>query len=206
MIRSVLKAAFPRHIVQLLRDLGRLEPGAHGTYLRLAWQRRLGSTLRHSITAARTRMLVTVCHGNILRSAYAEALLKQPEVAVRVPGLRVSSAGLHTVAGTPADPRGVEVAREHGLDLTRHRSTLLDAQLVANADLLLVMDHVNAAEVVSRHPDAADKVVLLGSFDPARRDDAVIPDPYSGDLRMVRASYSRVFAAVAGLVESLSSR
>jgi protein-tyrosine-phosphatase len=151
-------------------------------------------------------MLVPICHGNILRSAYAEALLKSSGISALVPGLRVASAGLHANPGRPADPRGVAVALEQGLDLSGHRASMLDAALVAAADLLLVMDHVNAAELVSRYPQSAQKVVLLGSFDPVNAGDPAIPDPYTGDLDAVRESYRRVSAAVAGLMAVLSSR
>lgn len=203
-IRSILKAALPRRFVQLIRDLRRLEPGARATYLRLAWRHARGRPQLDPLRSARPTTLVAICHGNILRSAYAEALLKQSSVTTRVPGLRVSSAGLHALPGRSADPRGVEVARENGLDLGSHRASLLDAHVAASADLLLVMDSMNAAEVVSRHPAAADKVVLLGTFDPACPGDPSIPDPYNGDLDTVRASYGRVAAAVEGLVTALS--
>lgn len=175
------------------------------TYLRLAWRRRWARERTPVIPAAATATLVTICHGNILRSPYAEALLKRPAVATRLAGLRVSSAGLHALPGKSADPRGVTVARESGVDLSTHRATQLSDEIAAAADLILVMDHLNAAEVASRHPRAAEKVVLLGSFDPASGEDPVIPDPYTGDLDAVRTSYRRVGAAVDGLVTALSA-
>ena len=141
-----------------------------------------------------------ICHGNILRSAFAEALLKEAVLSRRMAGLCVSSAGLHAVPGKAADPRGVVVAREWGVDLTAHRATMLSAEVVAAADLILVMDLLNAAEVTWRFPASADKVVLLGEFDPRRTNDPVIADPYGGDLDEVRTSYGQVVAAVEGLV------
>jgi len=199
MIRSILKTALPNRIVQMMRDLGRVESGARATYLRLVWRRRRGQRAPPD-ALARHRAVVLICHGNILRSAFAEALLKQAVLAQRVPGLCVSSAGLHAIPGRSADPRGVVVAREWGVDLTAHHATALTAEAVAAADLLLVMDYQNAAELVWRHPHAADKVVLLGKFDPAWATDPVIPDPYGGDLEEVRSSYGRVASAVEGLV------
>jgi protein-tyrosine phosphatase len=204
MIRSVLKAALPRGLAQMVRDLLRLEPGARWTFLVLALRRRLGRDRAPMLPATRSIGLVAICHGNILRSAYAAALLKQPAVATRIPQLRVSSAGLHAIPGKSADRRGVEAAGERGIDLSAHRATLLDERIVDGADLLVVMDHLNVAEVVSRYPGAAHKVVLLGAFDPAWTPDPAIPDPYGGNLDAVRASYDRVAAAVEGLVARLS--
>jgi protein-tyrosine phosphatase len=147
---------------------------------------------------------VAICHGNILRSAYAEALLKRPAVAVRLPGLRVSSAGVHALPGKSADPRGVKVAREQGVDLSGHRATQLDAKIVEAADLVVVMDYLNEAEVVSRYPAAAGKVTLLGEFDPGRAGNPTVPDPFNGDLEAVRASFRRVATAVDGMVARLA--
>ncbi len=198
MIRSILKTALPSRIVQVMRDFGRVESGARSTYLRLVWRLRRGE--RASANSLSRRNVVVICHGNILRSAFAEALLKQAVSQHRVPDFCVSSAGLHAVPGKAADPRGVAVAREWEVDLTAHRAATLSAEVAAAADLILVMDLLNAAEVTWRYPESANKVVLLGEFDPERTNDPVIPDPYSGDLEEVRASYGRVAAAVESLV------
>jgi protein-tyrosine phosphatase len=204
-IRSVLKAALPRGFVQTARDLVRVESGARGTFLLLALRRRLGRDRDPVLPTARSISLVMICHGNILRSAYAAALLKQAVLAARIPEVRVSSAGLHAMPGKAADPRGIEAARESGIDLGAHRATMLDARIVDSADLLVVMDHLNVAELVSRYPRAAHKVVLLGAFDPAGPQDPAIPDPYMGNRDAVRASYRRVASAVQGLVARLSA-
>lgn len=205
MIRTIVKAALPRPLAQLLRDLARLESSARVTYLRLAWRRRWGVARSHPMPSGPIVTLVAICHGNILRSAYAEALLKQPAVATRFPGLRVSSAGVHALPGKSADPRGVKVALEQGVDLSGHRATQLDAKIVEAADLLVVMDYLNEAEVVSRYPAAANKVLLLGSFDSACPADSEIPDPFARDLDAVRSSYRLVAAAVEALEVKLSN-
>ncbi|MGH9614736.1 MAG: low molecular weight protein-tyrosine-phosphatase [Bryobacteraceae bacterium] len=204
MIRSFLKAVLPGGVVRTVRDLSRVEAGARGTYLRLALSRQRDQLAPPLVSLATHRSVVMICHGNILRSAFAEALLKQAVREGRVPGLCVCSAGLHATPGKPADPRGVTVAREYGLDLSAHRASLLDAEMVEKADLLLVMDYRNAAEAVWRYPDARRKVVLLGRFDREWESDPVIPDPYGGDIGEVRAAYGRVAAAVERLVTSLA--
>jgi protein-tyrosine-phosphatase len=156
------------------------------------------------VSLATHRSVVMICHGNILRSAFADALLQRAVRDGRAPGLSVCSAGLHAIPGRSADPRGVTVAREYGLDLSAHYASALNAEVVGKTDLLLVMDYQNAADAVWRFPDAKDKVVLLGRFDPAWESDPVIPDPYAGDVHEVRAVYGRVAAAVEGLVAALA--
>ena len=65
----------------------------------------------------------------------AEALLRQ-RLASRGVAARVSSAGL-LLDHEPADAHAVEVMAGLGLDLTGHRSRILDAPLVAGTDLFV---------------------------------------------------------------------
>ena len=204
MIRWFFKTALPSGVVRTVRDLGRLESGARATYLKMALGRRRDQA-PPEVSLATHRSVVMICHGNILRSAFACALLKRAAEDGRVPGLRVCSAGLHAIPGRAADPRGVTVAREYGLDLSAHYASALYAETVGKSDLLLVMDYQNAADAVWRFPDDKRKVVLLGRFDPEWARDPVIPDPYGGDIEEVRSSYARVAAAVEGFVAALSA-
>src|SRR5262245_55242849 len=80
------------------------------------------------------RRVLVLCHGNICRSPFAEALL-----TARIPGLEVRSAGLHAADGHPADPSAVACAQRMGVSLAAHRSARVTAELVAWADLVLVM-------------------------------------------------------------------
>lgn len=207
MSRSIFKRVVPRRLARLLRDVGRLESSARWTYIRLGCQRWFGRNLPKVLPAERAVTLVTICHGNILRSAFAEARLHQAVATGRLPdSFRISSAGMHAWPGKAADPRGVVVAREMGTDLTRHRARLLDDAMVAGADVLLVMDRLNEAELLSRYPSMTPKVLLLGEFDAASAGDPAIEDPYTGGPDAVRESFSRIAAAVDGLVTSLGKR
>src|ERR1019366_2392065 len=117
---------------------------------------------------------------------------------------RIASAGVHAWPGKSADATGVAVARELGIDLARHRAKMLDDAMVDSAELLLVMDRLNEAELVSRYPRAGRRVVLLGEFDRARSRDPAIADPYMRGPDAVRESFQRIAAAVDGLVRTLS--
>ena len=72
----------------------------------------------------------------------------------------VSSAGLYE-GGRPATAHGVETMADRGLDLHDHCSRQLDADMVAQADLVIAMarEHVREA-VVLRH-DALAKTFTL---------------------------------------------
>lgn len=133
-----------------------------------------------------------VCHGNILRSAVAEALFARMAGLGLLPASAVAaSGGLHATEGKPADPRGINVAAELGLNLAGHRARRLTGPMVDTADLVVVMDRINEAELISRYRQAAPKTRLLGTFG----DDGTppeIPDPFMGDEEAVRQAFRRI--------------
>lgn len=81
----------------------------------------------------------------------AEVLLVR-EAGRRNAALEAASAGFVT-EGRPADPQAVEVMADRGLDLTSHRSRLVDEELVATADLVIGMtrEHVRRTFAIDPH-------------------------------------------------------
>src|SRR5262249_44448554 len=67
--------------------------------------------------------IVFVCHGNIMRSALAEARLKQ--ICKARLDISISSAGLHAIGGRQADPRAIKIGPQFGVSLKSHRATPL---------------------------------------------------------------------------------
>jgi len=141
-----------------------------------------------------------VCTGNSCRSPIAEGALR-----ARVPRelrdeIDVSSAGTAGLSGMPATSLAREVSREHGIDLSAHRSTGLDQEGIRRADLILGMtrDHVNA--VLAAVPEAEGRVFLLSEF--ADGEDEDVPDPIGGS----RQQYEEVFDLIASCIEKALPR
>ncbi len=88
--------------------------------------------------------LVFVCHGNICRSAYAEALAHEA-------GLAAISFGLSTTSGKPAHPPLAALAVARGHDLSSHRATAQDDYEPREGDLLLAME-TRHLRLLARHP------------------------------------------------------
>ncbi|HMQ27524.1 MAG TPA: hypothetical protein PKA98_16155, partial [Acidimicrobiales bacterium] len=78
------------------------------------------------------------------------------QLAVRgVPG-HVSSAGLFK-DGQPASPHGVTVLGRKGHDLTPHRSRVMTAEMLRDADLILGMERMHVREAVVLANDVAPR-------------------------------------------------
>ena len=132
-----------------------LERRASLVYLALGLLRDLG--LRRDgrrQTPRDARSVVFVCLGNIIRSAGAAAFFSRAVGKSGLDEFEVDSAGLGGQEGRPADPRAIIAGRELGVCLDDHRARSLTSQAVACADAIFVMDYVNEATLLGRHPGA----------------------------------------------------
>jgi protein-tyrosine phosphatase len=117
--------------------------------------------------------VLMICTGNICRSPMAEGLLRA-RFAARGRG-SVSSAGISALEGRPADATAIALLAERGVDIAGHRARQLTPEILAGAELVLVMDagHQQALERLA--PAARGRVHRIGRFggfdvdDPFRR-------------------------------------
>jgi protein-tyrosine phosphatase len=196
-VRAGARAAaryMPSGLRRRIRDLRELSPHERGLYLR-GWMR-IRRDVRRPFPADAQSVLV-VCHGNIMRSALGDVLLRHA-VSERMLDLRVESAGLAAVPGRSADPRARRAAELFGVSLDRHQAQPLTWALIERSDVILVMDLLNEARLLARFPAAAKFVRLLGEYDP-QPGALEIPDPYLRD----EAVALRCFERVARCIESL---
>jgi len=201
---GALAHALPSRIVAHLRACRDLDSRGRARYVALRLRR--ADPLPAWDASGRwstIRSVLLVCRGNVIRSPMAAALLRRRLGGRDRTAVAVDSAGLRAEPGRPADPRAVSAARHFGIALEAHRARALTAQLVRAADLILVMDALNDAELRGRHPDAAARTLMLGAFvQDGRRRPAELIDPYDGTETDVRRCYERVEA----WIERLASR
>jgi protein-tyrosine phosphatase len=89
----------------------------------------------------------------------AEGLLRT-RLAQRGVAANVSSAGL-SFDGQPATPESVAAVSRLGVDIESHRSRILDAQMVEDADLIVAMERFHAREVMVLDPEAVQRTFTL---------------------------------------------
>lgn len=101
--------------------------------------------------------------------------------------ITVTSAGLGALAGFPASEHSVALMEERGLDISGHRARQLTPELIAEADLILVMETGHKRAIDGLDPKVRGKVHRLGEWH-----DIEIPDPY----RKPRAAFEEALTLI----------
>lgn len=134
--------------------------------------------------------ILVVCVGNICRSPIGERYLQTllPQKNIASAGIASKRSGL---VGKPADSMAVQVADEHGVDITAHQSQQLTAELCAQYDLILVMEKGHLSALSEIAPEARGKAMLFGQWI-GQKD---IPDPYRQSKEAFDYAYQLIVQA-----------
>jgi protein-tyrosine phosphatase len=146
--------------------------------------------------------VLVVCHGNIWRSPYGEALLRRELAAHEWRTVAVSSAGF-IGPGRPSPKLAVQLAGLRGIDLTPHRSRVIMPADVDRADLILVMNLAQGRAVRALGRGDGPPIVILGDLDPEAIETREIPDPYGQTRELSERSYARIDRCISALVDVL---
>ncbi len=124
--------------------------------------------------------LLMVCLGNICRSPLAEGILRSK----LNDDFFVDSAGTISMhEGQHADKRSIQVAKEHGVDISKVISRPFTKSDFETFDFIYCMDLKNLEDVLSmaRSEEERQKVKLFLEEAGNYGEDIEVPDPYYGD-------------------------
>lgn len=146
-----------------------------------------------------------ICSGNTCRSPMASALLLsriEEKSEVLEPGeIQVWSAGLFAEEGLPASPKAIEAMREQGIDISRHRSSLVRESLIRDADIILCMTNSQRSYIMDRFAGKSVKIYTLSEFTGDEAGEVL--DPYGQDLDTYRKSLGQIRLLVDRLLDKI---
>lgn len=184
-----------QQIWQLVRDIG----GKVITEVRRKLVLRKARTVSlKRLNETRVRRLLVLCYGNIYRSPYVGERLSQ----LLRGQVEVKSAGFHPRTGRTCAPEYIAVAEEFGVWLGEHRSRLVSEADIAWADLILIMDWRNYANLRHLAHGAEHKTLWLGAFED-RRSGIEVMDPYGQRPEQARQIVERMNDACERLADGL---
>ncbi|MFW0861701.1 MAG: low molecular weight protein arginine phosphatase [Dethiobacter sp.] len=146
------------------------------------------------------KSLLFVCTGNTCRSPLAKVLTEAALKVAGVSGWEVVSAGLAAHPGVPASFEAGVVAREIGLDLTLHRAKPLSTELLAKAELVLVMTTGHKTAVLSGAGGYVDKIYTVKEYVAMEGD---VADPFGCGLASYRQTAEELHNLANLLVQKL---
>ena len=143
-----------------------------------------------------------VCTGNTCRSPLAEAFAKSAAQRRGIADFTASSAGTNAWDGSPASDGALLVGMERQTDLGSHRSRKLTREMVAAADLVLVMSSAHLEPV--RQMGGGGKVHLIDEYGSEGRSSTGVSDPFGGALDGYREAADSLQEAIEGMFDRLS--
>ena len=165
----------------------------------LLHRERLRSRSQRRWIAGKRRVLV-LCYGNICRSPYAEVTTASRS---KLADIELRSSGFFPVPGRKTPEIFQGLARQRGIDLSAHRSRLIDKKDLLWADVIVLMDQKNFEALREFDRKSLSKVVWLGAFDASGP--LEIADPYDQPISVVETILDRMDRCLEVLAQTISS-
>jgi len=119
-----------------------------------------------------------ICTGNIHRSPMAEAVFIAKASATKKTW-QVESAGTWAPKGKPASHEVHTVMKKVGLDVSTHRSRLVNRRILHGFNLILTMEANHKEALRVEFPEIAERIYMLSEMVGEERD---VDDPIGGPL------------------------
>lgn len=140
--------------------------------------------------------ILFVCKGNICRSPFAHHYLRTSLSSE----IKILSAGYFPTDGRPSPPEAVQAGLRFGIDLSAHRSTIINPEIVEKADVIFTFDEENYRTVAKLFPSAKRKIFRVTSLDP--KSPITIKDPFGKSVDYFFDTYTQIKNLIDSMLES----
>ena len=148
--------------------------------------------------------ILFICTANIVRSFFAERILKGRLAKLKRYDINVGSAGIMGMKGAGGDPAAIKILSEHGYDSMLHVSRSISEEMLGKADWIVVMENAHRQHLIDNYPQYEENIRLLKTF--ARDYNGVnqnIHDPYGQSTYHYRLCFSEIYMAIDGLLKCI---
>ncbi|WP_135824058.1 arsenate reductase/protein-tyrosine-phosphatase family protein [Halorussus ruber] len=161
-------------------------------------ERRSLASIRRQFSSTPT--VLFLCYGNICRSPFAAHYLESKTHE----GVTVVSSGFYPERNRNSPENAVTAARKFGVDLSSHTSSVVVDELLADADIVFLMDYENLFDFwTNGFGRYSSKTFLLKEA--TISDSLEIHDPYGRSVEGFRKTYSDIGTAIDQLIERVPS-
>lgn len=150
----------------------------------------------------KTKVLM-VCLGNICRSPLAEGILKSMVDEDLVMVDSAGTAGYHI--GNPPDPRSIDVARKHGIDISGQRCRKFSATDFSDFDFIYAMDLSNYNNIIALSGDESDRNKVKLLMEMSDNGLSEVPDPYYGGTDGFEQVFQMITSACTKISNNLNT-
>lgn len=127
--------------------------------------------------------ILFVCTGNIHRSLISSMAFNKKLINSKFSnaGIEISSAGTWAKDGLKTGRRTTVFAERYQLDIRGHRARLINADIISNADLILVMEQGQLEALSHEFPQFKVRIYMLTAVDGQPGYDILDPIRVDGD-------------------------
>ncbi|MCW9014624.1 MAG: low molecular weight phosphatase family protein [Gammaproteobacteria bacterium] len=149
----------------------------------------------------RPKKLLVICYGNIYRSPFVAKYLS--DQLRSDPTYKIKSAGFIQKKERKSMPEYVEMAKNYGVDLSEHLSTIVNQSLFDWADAIIIMDGKNYKLSLLLDISVSNKLIWLGAL--SDEISIEILDPYSRSHEEQQQIISQMLRSSDALIQNLKS-
>lgn len=129
--------------------------------------------------------IMFICTGNICRSAMAHKMLEK-KAKEENKDIEVYSCGVFAEDGDVPTYEGIDVMREYGIDLSKHRATNIRNSNIKDMDVILCATNSHKNNVISMYPELKEKVYTMKEYAGYDKKDIDIKDPWGYGIAIYR--------------------